>query len=289
MPKSVEFSYTFNVPMKGFVLQITLNINLLYKRANLALQLLLFFLTFHKGVDIMRNKVLLSIFLAVFAFAVTSNADIIKITGVDNGSVAYISETGTSLPLSGPSYTGGVYTGLYNAVDLTTGQSELTYCIDPIGDINIGDQWTADLTTGTQLATGTAGVLSTPAYGSTAAVTAQKYEMISYLADKYYYDLTSANPMANTNNSATAINDRSDLSLAFWEIDRDYDGTSGSLNLSAGNFKVTSGDLSFTQSLIADAYANHAPPSICPYIPPREDLPRNSLCLILLNPARFGF
>jgi hypothetical protein len=204
----------------------------------------------------MTNKLLVSICSAVLAFAVTSNADVIKITGVDNGSIAYISETGSSLPLSGPSYTGGVYTGLYNAVDLTTGQSWLTYCIDPIGDINIGDSWTANLTTGTQLATGSAGVLSTPAYGSTSNVTAEKYEMISYLADKYYYDLTSANPMANTNNGSTAITDRNDLSLAFWEISRDFNGNQNSLNLSSGNFQVTSGDLTYTNKLLSDAFGS---------------------------------
>lgn len=207
----------------------------------------------------MKKKFLPSIFSIVLAFVITSNADIIQITGVDNGSVEYVSIVGSSLYLGGSNYTGGVYTGLYNALDVTTNQAWLTYCIDPIGDINVGNQWNSIPTTGAQLATGTPGegVLSTAAYGNSPTVTVQKYEMISYLADKYYYDLSSSNPMANSNNGSTAINDRSDLSLAFWEIARDYDGTQSSLNLSGGNFAVTSGSLSFAQSLIADAYSNH--------------------------------
>jgi PEP-CTERM motif len=201
-----------------------------------------------------RNRIFLSS-IAVLAIVIAANADIIKITGVDNGTIANITEVGSSDPqFGGPSYSGGVYTGLYNAVDLTTGKSWLTYCIDPIGDIDIGDQWNTNLTTGSQLATGDAGILSTDAYGASSNVTVEKYEMISYLADKYYYDQTSSNPMAVTNNGSTAINDRNDLSLAFWEISRDFNGQSTSLNLSSGDFQVNSGDLTYTKTLLADAY-----------------------------------
>ncbi len=206
-------------------------------------------------------RILVAGFAVVFAFAVASNADIIKITGVDNGSIATISETGSTLPLSGPSYTGEVYTGLYNATDITTGQSWLTYCIDPIGDININDQWNADLTTGADLATGTSGVLSTQAYGTTPNVTTEKYEMIGYLADQYYYNTSSSNPMAITNNSSTAVADRSQLSLAFWEISRDFNGNESSLNLSGGDFSVTGGNTTLAQSLLAQAHASLSNPN----------------------------
>jgi hypothetical protein len=202
-----------------------------------------------------KKKLFLSMSVILLSI-VAANADIIQITGVDNGSIAYISEAAAPGLFGGSGYTGGVYTGLYNAVDLTTGQTWLTYCIDPIGDINIGNEWNANLTTGSQLATGTAGILSDVTYGGTKDVTAEKYEMISYLADKYYYDLTSANPMANTNNSSTAITDRNDLSLAFWEISRDFNGNQNSLNLSSGNFQVTSGDLSYTNTLLSNAFGS---------------------------------
>jgi hypothetical protein len=206
----------------------------------------------------MRNKFFLSVSAIVLSFVIASNADIIKITGVGNGSIENVSIVGSSLSLGGPSYTGGVYTGLYNAVDVTTNKAWLTYCIDPIGEINVGNQWNANLLTGSTLQNGTAGVLSTAAYGSTpATVTKQKYDMIGYLANKYYYDLSSANPMANSNNSASAISARSDLSLAFWEISRDFNGDGTSLNLLDGKFKVTSGSLTYAQGLLNDAFVNY--------------------------------
>jgi hypothetical protein len=194
---------------------------------------------------------------AFLAFAGASNADFIKYNGVFDGSSESVGIVGSYGYLGGGSYTGGVYTGLYSATNLTTKQTWLTYCIDPIGEISPEDSWNANLITGSQLATGTAGVLSTPAYGSTtAAVTTEKYEMIGYLANKYYYDLTAANPMVNSYNTSTEKDKRSDLSLAFWEIARDYNGTQASLNLSGDNFKAY-GSLTFAQSLLDDAYTNH--------------------------------
>jgi hypothetical protein len=192
---------------------------------------------------------------AVLAFAVASNADLIKITGITPGSAERVSITGSSLAMGGPDFNGWAGTGLYTAVNLTTNQTWLTYCIDPVGEIDIGYEWNADLVTSSQLATGTAGILSQPAYGATAAVTIEKYQMIGYLANKYYYDLTAANPMANSNNTSTAIDKRSDLSLAFWEIARDYNGTQASLNLSGNNFKAY-GSLTFAQGLLGEAYDN---------------------------------
>jgi hypothetical protein len=213
-----------------------------------------------KGDVFMKKNFLVASLAVVLAFSLASKADIIQITGVDNGTVATISENGSSSGLGGPSYTGGVYTGLYNAVDLTTGQAWLTYCIDPIGDINIGNQWNANLTTGAQLANGYSGILDNQSYTGIANQTSpnqiviEKYEMLSYLADNYYYNTSSSNPMVNTSNTSTATGDRSELSLAFWEISRDFDGTAGSLNLGTGNFQATSGDNSYAKSLLSSAY-----------------------------------
>jgi hypothetical protein len=206
----------------------------------------------------MKNKFLSSIFSAVFVFAIASNADMIKLTGIGNGSSESVSIVGSDQYLGGPNYSGGVLTGLYNALNETTNEAWLTYCIDPIGEIALQNSWNANLTTGAQLSSGNAGVLSTLAYSSglSAGVTIEKYQMISYLADKYYYDLTTSNPMANTNNSDAAISARSDLSLAFWEISRDFDGNSSSLNLGNGKF-MAYGDVSFAQGLVNEAYNNH--------------------------------
>jgi hypothetical protein len=210
-----------------------------------------------KGATLMRNKLFLSISAIVLSFTIASNADVIKITGVTPGSYENVTIEGSLLPLSGPDVNGGVCTGLYDAIDVTTGVAWKTYCIDPIGDITLESQWNANLLTGADLQNGTAGVLSTPAYGSTALVTKQKYDMIGYLANKYYYDLSAANPMAISNNSDAAKSARSDLSLAFWEISRDFDGTGASLNLQNGNFKVTSGSLTYAQGLLNDALTNY--------------------------------
>lgn len=191
--------------------------------------------------------------LALCGLAISLNADIIKFNGVSDGSVEYVSIVGNSLPINNSSntgtYTGGVYTGLYNITDLTTNQSWKSFCIDPIGDIQSGNQWNANLVNGAMLATGNAGVLSNPCYanGLSSSITSDKYQMIGYLVNKYYY-----NP---TNLNALGVSGRSDLSLAFWEIARDFNGQQSSLNLSAGNFRLTSGNLSVAQGFITDAYS----------------------------------
>ncbi|MDD5674067.1 MAG: hypothetical protein PHC61_07890 [Chitinivibrionales bacterium] len=186
------------------------------------------------------------VLIGICFLAIAAGADQIKIIGVGAGTIENVSIVGSVLPLGGPNYSGGVYTGLYDAVDLTTGKAWQTFCIDPIGDISIGAQWNTNLLTGSQLETGTMGVLSTPSYGTSAAVTQEKYEMIGYLAQKYYYTPGALN--------ASGL---SDLSLAFWEIARDYNGNALSLDLTSGNFKVNSGDISVAQGFINDAAQNH--------------------------------
>jgi hypothetical protein len=182
----------------------------------------------------------------VGVFAVGANADVIKITGV-NSSTESVSIVGGPGDLGGPDGSGRVYTGLYTALNVTTGETWLTYCIDPIGEIRIGDSWDATYESGADLAAGE-GVLYEPAYTTNPAiaadVTKQKYAMISYLAEKYYYNVNGSN--------ALGASGRSELSLAFWEIARDYDGNVTSLNLAQGNFKSTTA--SSATALVLDAY-----------------------------------
>lgn len=180
--------------------------------------------------------------------AISVNADIIQFNSVSDGAIEYVSITGSPLTLGGPNYTGGVYSGLYNATNLTTNQRWKTFCIDPIGEIQDGNKWNADLVTGSQLATGTAGVLSKPSYanGLSSDIASDKYQMIGYLVNQYYYNPTALN--------ALGVSGRSDLSLAFWEIARDFTGNQSSLSLSSGNFRLTSGNASAAQGFINEAY-----------------------------------
>jgi hypothetical protein len=188
---------------------------------------------------------------AVLTCWIAANADLvtIKLTGVGDGTTENFSVyTNPALPMSGPTIVNATaYTGLYDAKVLETGEQWKTYCIDPVGDINIGSQWSAQLLTSDQLSGGQ-GVLYQSSYGPNAASTAkEKYAMISYLANQYYYN----------SNSLTAAQ-RSDLSLAFWEIARDYSGNDnrGSMNLAQGNFVSTSSINSFTTSLLDGAFAH---------------------------------
>jgi hypothetical protein len=189
---------------------------------------------------------------AVLTCWIAANADLvtIKLTGVaDNTTANFTVIPGSSSDMSGPTITNGTAcTGLYNATVTSNGvtQQWQTYCIDPIGDININATWNATLLTSTDLTSvNHAGVLYAGSYGSTPGITQEKYAMISYLANQYYY---------NTSAPINTAAGRSDLSLAFWEIARDYNGA-GTLDLGSGSFKSTSGN-SIVTSLLSDAY-NH--------------------------------
>ncbi|HUI90901.1 MAG TPA: VPLPA-CTERM sorting domain-containing protein [Chitinivibrionales bacterium] len=195
-------------------------------------------------------------FIALLLGATWVAADVIQLTGVADGTTKNFSiYMDPSQLMSGPQLVNAtVYTGLYDATDVTTGQSWETFCIDPIGDIKIGDSWASQLLTTTNLTGGTQGILSQPSYTQTNAVpinntiTAEKYAMIGYLADQYYY---------NTDASFNAA-DRSDLSLAFWEISRDYTGSRASMNLNNGNFQSVNSlsDQNFIGNLLDAAFSH---------------------------------
>jgi hypothetical protein len=198
-----------------------------------------------------RICVIAMAFAALLSFG--ANADVIQLTGVTPGSVEAVSIVGSDASLGGPSYTGGVYTGLYAATVNGSG-TWLTYCIDPIGEINIGTSWNANLLTGSDLANNQ-GVLYTKAYtidedGTVLSDkdTAQKYALISYIAENYYYDQSESDNLG--------VAGRSALSLAFWEISRDYDGIGESLNLGDGRFIATGGNCGLAAKALEEAFGH---------------------------------
>lgn len=121
------------------------------------------------------------------------------------------------------------YTGLYKfTVD---GASWNSYCIDPFTEIP-GHSWQADVYSPADVANGH-GKLFTHPGGVGQGITLQKYRMINYLYNTYGL---SSDPGLKSQ--------RSDLSLAFWEIAYDFNGTPMSLDLTTGqgNFYIRSDD-----------------------------------------------
>jgi hypothetical protein len=224
--------------------------------------------------------------IAVLAGAVALSADVtIQYTGLSDVVVKNISIVGGAGDLGGSSYNGGVYTGLYNAKVVQTGQVWQTFCIDPIGEISPNVPWNATLLTTADLNSGK-GVLYTDAYGTNDSWAKDKYGMIAYLANTYYY---------NTNPAVDNAAERADLSLAFWEIARDYTGSYESMDLSSGNFKSTSGntsdDYTLVSNLIKEAFDNFdnkdAPYQMSVYSP-TERPSQEFLAFRVPEPAMFG-
>ncbi|MBD3419754.1 MAG: PEP-CTERM sorting domain-containing protein [Chitinivibrionales bacterium] len=158
------------------------------------------------------NKTFKSIIAVVLLISFASFADLIKyVKPVNKGNTEKTSF-------------GHVYTGLYEIeVD---GQKWQTMCIDPLGTIHGGDTWVADHLGPQDIADNGAYVTF---YGNDPALAGQKYAMISYLAENYYY-----------NNPSMTETEKSKLSLAIWEIAMDFDGLSSSLNLTSGGFTANS-------------------------------------------------
>jgi hypothetical protein len=196
----------------------------------------------------MRNTIVRALGIMIVSIGIAAYADEIQLVGLTDKTIENFTViTNPSAPMSGPTFINvSAYTGLYSAYDVTTGLTWNTFCIDPIGDIKIGDSWNTKLLTAGDLSSGK-GVLYADSYGSDFLSTRQKYSMISYIANEYYY----------TTDLSISSDQRSDVSLAIWEIARDYNSSSGSssLDLLAGNFQSNSGN-NFITSLLADAYAN---------------------------------
>ncbi len=149
------------------------------------------------------------------------------------------------------SFDGGVSSGRY-----LTGRYQIsvdgeimeTFCLDPLGTINEGDSWTAEHFGAAEIADGN-GLLFSDLYTTDDDVALEKYAMISYLANQSYSMYTDAAAA-----SFDEPGERSDLSLMYWEIALDYDGTAGSLNLGDGDFRAAK--YGNSNSLLAGAFAN---------------------------------
>lgn len=152
-----------------------------------------------------------------------------------------------------PGYSGGVYAGLYQfKVDSIKPYNEseantwYSYCFDPWTLIYAGQNWMGYYNSPYNIGTGV-GILF-PANGGHSesdAEAIQKYNMIGYLAHKYFY---------NSDPAVSAPGDRANLSLVLWEIAVDYrEDVLSSLNLGIGSFRTSSGYGNAT-SWLTDAY-----------------------------------
>jgi hypothetical protein len=187
----------------------------------------------------MLKQVLTSLLVAGACSAVLADAVQIDFVGALDKSVEYVRLDGKNI---------GVYTGLYSIkVD---GEQTTTYCIDPLGEIHNGDSWEAQHFSAEDIAAGN-GLLFNDQYSATDDLAREKYAMISYLANQSF-SLYTDNPSASLDEKA----ERSDLSLMYWEIAVDYDGSLGSLDLSKynGEFYTTNNKYGNGMTLLAEAY-----------------------------------
>jgi hypothetical protein len=218
---------------------------------------------------------------AVLLCGIAASADVtIEYTGLSDVVIQNVSITGAGGNLGGPNYSGGVYTGLYNAKVVETGVTWQTFCIDPIGEISPSVPWNATLLTSTELANGK-GVLNDPAYGNDPGLAQDKYGMIGYLANQYYY---------NTDATFNTAADRSDLSLAFWEIARDYTGSRESMSLTGGDFQSSAGqsDQDIVTNLLNAAFGHRDDSYSFSVFSPTERPSQEFLAFRVPEPALFG-
>jgi hypothetical protein len=148
-----------------------------------------------------------------------------------------------------------VYAGLYKfkvdhskPYDKAGASTWLSYCIDPWTSIGSGDNWDGWLNAPSNIETGE-GILFDHSYDDAEAI--QKYNMIGYLADNYFYN--------SVPDGGLTKDQRANLSLAFWEIALDYNSQApdpaASLNLGIGDFQTTSG-YGNANTWLANAYSN---------------------------------
>jgi len=133
------------------------------------------------------------------------------------------------------------YSGLYRFT--VNGVAWNSYCIDPFTQLS-GSTWQANYYQPTDVANHNGKLFSYPA-GVSTSVTLEKYRMINYLYETYGRD-----------ESVALAEQRSNLSLAFWEISYDYNGTINSLNLTQGGLYVTQGGYAGVHNWLAEAWLN---------------------------------
>lgn len=133
---------------------------------------------------------------------------------------------------------GKVYAGLYSFK--VNGKDWDSYCIDPFNFI--GNTWTAFFYTPGDIASGLNGKLFSHPVGNP-GLAREKYRMLGYLYGKYGRTLATADERAN-------------LSLAFWEIAKDFDGSLASLDIDngAGGFYLKSGSYGNAENWLSEAF-----------------------------------
>lgn len=134
---------------------------------------------------------------------------------------------------------GNWYAGYYET--RINGETWLTYCMDPFTTIARSD-WSVHYYSPLDILSGTGKLFYYPS-GISRQTALQKYRMLGYLYQTY----------GNTLNNG---NDRANLNLAFWEISYDYNGTSASLGLDAGQggFYLNSGSYGNAENWLMEAY-----------------------------------
>lgn len=182
------------------------------------------------------NRLLLKSILGFAVCIGAASANLVTVTYVspNDGTIEYISENGAGLI--------GAYTGLYNIT--VDGAAATAFCIDPQGTIYSGNTWTADKLQGNEIIG--KGMLYSSDYTSSAALATEKYAMISYLANLSFYAVPADTRLDSKD-------ERSDLSLMYWEIASDFDGSLGSLDFTSGKFAVKD---AVSTNLLQDAWDN---------------------------------
>jgi len=125
----------------------------------------------------------------------------------------------------------GSYAGLYKIEVTKDGTSEVeeyfTFCIDPLGTIYTGNTWEADYLNGDEIIGN--GILCDGAIYDNTDLSTEKYKMISYLANKVFYDGDEIADFAFDNASK---NTRANYNAAIWDIAENYSGSKWSLDYS---------------------------------------------------------
>lgn len=120
----------------------------------------------------------------------------------------------------------GSYAGLYKIEVTKDGASEeyFTFCIDPLGTIYEGNTWEVDYLNGNEIVGN--GILCDGAIYDNTELSTEKYKMISFLANKVFYD---GDEIADFTFDNASKNTRANYNAAIWDISENYNGSKWSL------------------------------------------------------------